>query len=182
MLERQVTSILLTLTALTGFGLGVAVPNFIVQDKAQKEPGRVIDERIGKAVNLKDVPTSVQETARPYFTSLEDATIQVSDRERTPHYKIVGKGPDGNKVQLKIVADGRMQQVVRDVGIDGLPSSARAHLQKEYPNAKTDSVEAVETHTYIVRLTHDGKTEKFSVTPGGRVRPLDSDEEDEDKH
>lgn len=135
-----------------------------------------------QVVETSNLPEPVQATVRKYYGKLEGCKATLESDEGVVVYEIEGKGPEGKGLDMKVVANGQVFEIEREVGPDALPPEAQANIAKAMPGAAITKIEAVEMRYYGVQLTtKDGKQTEIAVGASGRVsQDEEGDEEGEE--
>lgn len=144
--------------------------------------GRFLGQRIEheeKKIALTEAPSAVQAAVRRFVGAnpISETTREIDDgvTEYEVEYRV-----NGVAHSISLAVGGELLEHERTIATTTLPAATRTALTKRFPNATVQAAEAVETHSYEIRLVRNGKPIEVTVLATGEIEEVESDDDNDD--
>ncbi len=130
-------------------------------------------------IPYSELPEAVRTAAEEILGSSGDYEAETEVEEGVRWYEVETER-DGKEISFKFTADGVLVEREEEVSFDALPEAVQRELNKNYPGADFNEIEAVELHYYEVELRINGREREIRIFASGDIED-DDDEEDDDE-
>ena len=86
----------------------------------------------GKEVAMEEVPTAARETAIRTAPGLDVERIEVEEESGRLVYEFEGRGPDAERIEVDVYADGELEEVEMETAEASLPADVLAAIEKKF--------------------------------------------------
>lgn len=130
-----------------------------------------------KPVSIENLPKIVTDAVSKMFPKAKLIEATVESEEGESEYEVTIKD-DGKKIDVKVEADGDIEEFEKEIDVKDLPTAVTVALEKKYPKAVLNSAEAIyevekgkaEFEFYEVQLkSADGKEVEVMIKADGTI-------------
>ncbi len=166
---------------LTVLGLWMACTLFVVVAH-----GRAAEEGKDHDLAFESLPVSVRNAVLAEYGTDGKFEAETEVVDGVPWYEVQTHS-EGREISLRFTEDGELVEREVEIAASSLPDKARRALDKQFPGAQIEEVEAVELHFYNVEFVVDGTQREFRVYASGQIEEISGsdaheDDEDDDDH
>ena len=142
-----------------------------------------------ETVPLENLPKAVTDAVKKMFPKAELIKATKEEEDKEVNYEVTVK-VEGKQIDITVEADGKIEELEKEIDLKDLPKAVTEALEKNHPKAVHKSAEAVyeiedgkeELEYYEVQLvTSDKKMIEVKIKANGKIITDKEDEKGDNK-
>lgn len=174
---------------LLGWLAVVAITGMAFVGQVDAKDPKETQEAKEEAVPLEKLPKAVTDAVKKMFPKAELLRATKEEEDKEVEYEVTVK-LDGKHIDITVEANGKIEELEKEIDLKDLPKAVTESLEKHHPKAVHKSAEAVyeiedgkeELEFYEVKIeTTDKKTMEVKLKANGKIVTAKEGDKDEDK-